>query len=167
MDALAIHEAYKCGDLEALKSLLGNPADFLNCRGPRGMGEIILEYAIYHSPLPFVQELLQLGANPNYDNHAGFPSLIAALSTDRSDKAQIVELLLSHGANVGQVGHNGYTPLHWAAADDDPAMIELLLKHGADPRARTTVDDYTTPLEEVENFGREKAAAALRKLTGK
>ncbi len=155
------------GDLEALMLLLGNPLDFPNCRGPRGVGEIILEYAIYHSPLPFIRQLLELGANANYTDHAGFPSLIAALSTDRSDKAEIVELLLSHGANIQQVGQNGYTPLHWAAADDDSAMIELLFKHGADPAAKTAVDDYTTPLEEAENFGREKAAAALRKLTGK
>lgn len=56
---------------------------------------------------------------------------------------------------------------NWAAADDDPAMFVLLFKHGADPTAKTTVDDYTTPLEEAENFGREKAAAALRMLTGK
>ena len=56
--SLAIHDAYKRGDLEALKTLLGNPPDFPNCQGPPGMGEIILEYAIYHSPLFFIRELL-------------------------------------------------------------------------------------------------------------
>ena len=49
-DARASHEAYKKGDLEALKGLLGDPPDFPNGRGPEGMGENILEHAIYHSP---------------------------------------------------------------------------------------------------------------------
>ncbi len=73
--SLAIHAAYQRGDLDALRSLLGAPADFPNCRGPVGVGEIILEYAIYHSPLPFIRQLLELGADPNYGDHAGFPSL--------------------------------------------------------------------------------------------
>jgi ankyrin repeat protein len=95
-EALAIHNAYVRGDLQALRALLGNPPVFPNCQGPPGMGEVILEYAIYHSPLAFIRELLELGADPNYGDHAGFPSLIAALSAaERPDKYEILELLLS------------------------------------------------------------------------
>ena len=61
-EALALHHAYQRGDLEALKALLGNPPDFPNCRGPAGVGDIILVYAIYYSPLPFVRVLLVLVA---------------------------------------------------------------------------------------------------------
>ena len=78
--ALAIHEAYRRGDLEGLKALLGDPPDFPNCRGPAGIGEIILEYAIYHGPLAFIRTLLEQGADPNYQDRAGVPALIAALS---------------------------------------------------------------------------------------
>jgi hypothetical protein len=42
-DAPALHEAYIRGDLEALQRLLGDPPDFPNCRGPAGVGDIILE----------------------------------------------------------------------------------------------------------------------------
>ena len=163
-EALAIHDAYVRGDLQALRALLGDPPDFPNCQGPPGMGEIILEYAIYHSPLAFIRELLELGADPNYDEHAGFPSLIAALSSsDRPDMHQTLELLLSFGADVQQRGHNDYTPLHYAAAMEDTGAMELLLAHGADLEARTRIDDYATPLEETEILGREKAATFLRK----
>jgi uncharacterized protein len=160
--ANSIHEAYKRGDLEALKELLGNPPNFPNCRGPQGMGEIILEYAIYWSPLEFIQKLLEIGADPNYGGHAGFPSLIATLSTDRADKIEILKLLLSSGADVQQRGVNGYTPLHYAAALNDPKAVELLLVHGADPNARTNVDDFSTPLEEAVQGGHADAVAALR-----
>ena len=163
-EALAIHDAYKRGDLETLKTLLGDPPDFPNCKGPRGVGEIVLEYAIYHSPLAFVRELLELGADPNYGDHAGFPSLIATLScSDRPDRYEILELLLSFGADIQQRGHNDYTPLHYAAGMQDIPAMELLLAHGADLNARTRIDDCATPLEEMEILGREQSAAFLRK----
>jgi len=163
-EALAIHEAYRRGDLEGLKKLLGEPPDFPNCRGSAGAGDIILEYAIYHSPLPFIRALLELGAGPNYEDHAGFPALIAALSADRADRYQLVELLLGSGADIQARGLNDWTPLHYAAATDDLEAIELLLARGADPDARTRIDHYATPLEEAEILGRTEALRLLRKL---
>ena len=127
--SLEIHEAYRRGDLEALKTLLGDPPDFPNCQGPYGVGEIILEYAIYHSPLAFIRRLLELGADPNYEDSAGFPSLIAALSSGRRDICEI---------------------------------LELLLAQGADPAARTRIDDRTTPLEDAESLGYGEIVAALK-----
>ena len=161
--SLAIHDAYVSGGLEALKTLLDNPSNFPNCQGPPGVGEIILEYAIYHSPISYIRKLLELGADPNYGDHAGFPSLIATLSTDRPDRYQIIELLLSFGADIQQHGHNDYTPLHYAANLQDIQAMELLLVHGADLNARTRIDDCATPLEEVEILGNEKSAEFLRK----
>ena len=162
-EAIAIHEAYKQGDLEALRTLMGNPPDFPNCRGPRGVGDIILEYAIYHSPLSFVRTLLELGADPNYEDPAGFPSLIATISTDRPDKYELAELLLSRGANIQQRGVNDYTPLHFAAARNDAKLIELLLAYGADPSARTRIDEFATPAQESELLHALDAVEVLRK----
>lgn len=167
-ELLAVDDAFKRGDLEALKTLLGNPPDFPNCSGPAGVGEIILEYAIYHSPLSFIRTLLELGADPNYGDRAGFPCLIAALSSsDRPDMHEILALLLSFGADIQQRGHNDYTPLHYAACLQDIRAVELLLAHGADLNARTRIDEYATPLEEVEILGREQSIAFLRKAADK
>jgi ankyrin repeat protein len=163
-EPLAIHDAYQRGDLDALKRLLGDPPDFPNCRGPAGVGEVILAYAICHSPLAFIRTLLELGADPDYRDHAGFPSLIAALSTDRADRYEIVELLLAAGADIQAHGINDWTPLHYAAATNDLEAIELLLAHGADPSARTRIDDCATPLEEAQILGRDEAVQLLRKL---
>jgi ankyrin repeat protein len=161
-DTIAIHEAYVRGDLAALRGLLDHPPDFPNCRGPQGVGEIILQYAIYWSPLEFIRTLLELGANPNYEDSGGFPSLFAALSAKREDRRDILTLLLSFGANCQQRGINGYTPLHLAAALDDPVSIELLLSHGADPKARTPIDEHATPSEEAQRLSRWQAVEALR-----
>jgi ankyrin repeat protein len=162
-NTLAIHAAYKKGDVDALRAELGHPPDFPNSRGPRGIGEIVLEYAIYHSPLEFIRRLLELGAEPNYEDHAGFPSIIAALSSERPDKLEIIELLLSFGADLQQVGFNGYTPLHHAAAANDIKSIDFLMSKGADPQAKTNVDDFATPLEEAEILGVTDAVKALQR----
>jgi uncharacterized protein len=162
---IALHEAYKRGDMNSVRALLGNPEDFPNSPGLMGLGSIVLEYAIYYSPLSFIREFLELGADPNYLSLEGFPSLIAALSADRPDRMEILELLLSRGADVQQRGLNGYTPLHYAASLNDCAAIKLLVERGADLQAKTNADDFTTPLEEAEMLGRAGAARLLRKLS--
>ncbi|MCL7971774.1 MAG: ankyrin repeat domain-containing protein [marine benthic group bacterium] len=161
-DVLKLHEAYVRGELEAVRRLLGDLPDFPNCPGPHGAGEIVLEYAIYHSPIAFVETLLDLGSDPVYGHHAGYPAVIAALSSERPDRLDLVALLLDRGADIQQRGVNGYTPLHWAAAENDPHLVEWLLARGADPRAKTNVDDYATPLEEALILGNQEAARALR-----
>jgi ankyrin repeat protein len=153
--ALAIHEAYKAGDLQRLRTLLGDPPDFPNCLGPRGGGDIPLGCAIHHSPVAFVRTLLDLGADPNYEDPAGFPSLIAALSCeDPARMLEILELLLTFGADPNQRGISDYTPLHCAVTQArDPKAVALLLEHGADPNARTRIDQYATPEEEAAVLG--------------
>lgn len=164
MDTLRIQRAFEAGDLAALRKEIG--PEF-----PHGDVPFLfspsLEYAIFKSPLPFIHTLIDLGADPNYQSDDGFPSLIAALSAERDDKYPLLELLLTAGADLDQRGLNDWTPLHYAAATDDPRAIEFLVAHGADLNARTRVDDYTTPLEEAQNLGKLQAVAALNKLSGR
>ena len=161
----AIDDAYRNGDLAALLKALGDPADFPNGLHPyeTGLDGLPLEYAIYWSPLAFIQTLLEQRADPNYPGRNGFPSLMAAISTDRADKLEILRLLLAHGADVQQRGVNDWTPLHYAVSRDDATAVKLLLAHEADPDARTRIDDFATPLEEAEKFGRRRALDALKK----
>ena len=163
-EAEHIHEAFQRGDLETLLIVLDDSPDLLNVPYSDAFGRC-LEYAIYHNPLSLIRQLLELGADSNYRDHAGFPSLIAALTTARTDKSQVIELLLSFGADIQQRGINGFTPLHWAAADNDTKVVELLLFHGANPNAKTDVDDFTTPLQEAEKVGCAEAVQILQKVT--
>jgi ankyrin repeat protein len=112
-----------------------------------------LVYAIYHGPLPFIRTLLAIGADPNPVVDDGFPPLIAALSCGRSDMLEIIKLVLMFGADPNQRGINDYTPLHMAVGQRYLPAIEVLLEAGADPRLRTRIDDYETPLEMAERAG--------------
>ncbi len=169
---LRIDAAFKAGDLAALRAELDDEDRFPNVVACAGIGEC-LTYAIFHSPLPFIAELLDLGADPNWSSDDGFPPLIAALSCARSapgslarpDVRAIVELLLARGVDVQQRGLNDYTPLHWAAGDGDLAMVDLLLAHGADPNALTRIDDLETPLEVASVAGHSAVVERLRPLT--
>jgi uncharacterized protein len=162
----AIDDAFKAGDIEALKSALGNAPRWFNEPMPHefGLGHP-LEYAIYWSPLGFIEQLIAAGTNVDYDDDGGFPSLIATLSTDRHgrvDRLDVLRLLIRHGADLDQRGINDWTPLHYAANLRDLDALRLLLASGADPTVRTRIDNLTTPLEEAEAAGFAEGAALLR-----
>ena len=164
----SIDAAFKAGDLAALRAAVDDPADVPNGPMPLAIGPC-LEYAIYHSPLPFIRTLLDIGANPNPDNHAGFPPLIAALSCSRPhpgararpDVAEIVLLLLAFGADPNQRGINDYTALHMAVGERNLPVLRILLEAGADPRLRTRIDDYETPRETAQSAGLDDMARLL------
>jgi len=164
--------AFSGGDLEALRREIGDLGDFPNVAPDAAIG-LPLVYAIDHSPLSLVRELLDAGAGPNSGSGDGFPPLYAALTSAtptpgamvRHDLPELVELLIRHGADVGQRGFNDYTPLHLAAAQGDLAMVELLLRHGADPNQITRIDDMETPLELAERAGNRDVVDRLRPLT--
>ena len=157
---MRIDAAFRAGDLEALRAAVDEPSIVPNGPMPLGIGPC-LEYAIYHSPLAFIRTLLEIGADPNPAEHAGFPPLIAALSCSlprygapgRQDVTGILSLLLSFGADPDQRGINDYTPLHMAVSEHNLPAVALLIDAGADARLQTQIDDYETPREMAEKAG--------------
>jgi ankyrin repeat protein len=160
----AIEDACRAGDLQALAAALGDPPDFPNCVVPAvlGMGDRPLVVAISCGPVAFIRRLLEVGADPDYPADDGFPALIHALSTGRPDRRAIIALLLDFGADIERRGLNDWTALHYAVALRDLAAIALLLARGADPNARTRIDDCTTALEDADAAGFREAAALIR-----
>jgi ankyrin repeat protein len=163
-----IHDAFKKGDLEALRVAVDDSSVVPNGLMPRVIGSCLV-YAIYHSPLQFIRTLLEIGADPNAPVDDGFPPLIAALSCSRdvpgsarrTDVVEIVSLLLSFGADPNQRGINDYTPLHMAVAERNTVALQILLDNGADPTLRTRIDDYHTPEEMAHAAGLIDIAAML------
>lgn len=163
--SLAVDRAFKEGDRTALKAALGHPPDFPNCQMPYdlGMGDCPLDYAIYWSPLPFIIELIEAGADLNRPADDGFPSLLAALSSDRINRLAVLSVLLENGADTRQRGINDWTPLHYAVMQRDLPAVEILLDYGADPSVRTRIDDCTTPIEDAAATGFSEAADLMRR----
>lgn len=163
-----IDAAFRRGDLASLRAAVDDPTSLPNGLMPPTIGPCLV-YAIYHSLLPFIHELLSIGADPNPAVDDGFPPLIAALSCfhpragspGRSDTIEIVELLLKFGADPNQRGINDYTPLHMAVSERHLPAVEVLLKAGADPRLRTRIDNYETPREMAERAGLVEIAKLL------
>ncbi len=160
-DYLYLIESLRKGDLEGVRLALGNPSDWATARETYTNGNV-LAYALIESPVTFIRELLDLGADPNHEDLGGFPALLNVLSGDRLEKYELIELLIERGVDVQQRGVNDYTPLHMAASQDDERAIVLLLAHGADLIARTRIDEYETALELAESSRMTNAAAALR-----
>jgi uncharacterized protein len=155
-----IDNAFRKGDLEALRAAVEDPALVPNGRMPHAIGNCLV-YAIYHSPLPFIRALLEIGADPNLPVDDGFPPLIAALSCARDvqgrggrpDVNEILRLLLKFGADPNQRGINDCTPLHLAVATRDQLAIQRLLDAGADPELPTRIDASETPLQMAQVAG--------------
>jgi uncharacterized protein len=163
-----IDQAFRKGDLDGLRAAVDDPAVIPNGPMPAAIGPCLV-YAIYHSPLPFIRTLLEIGADPNAPSDLGFPPLIAALSCSRevpgskkrTDVDQIVRLLLSFGVDPNQRGINDYTPLHMAVAERNARAVQILLEGGADPELRTRIDDCETPFEMAQAAGLDVIAAIL------
>src|SRR6266498_4163566 len=79
----AIDEAFRTGNLDALRRAVPDPSVIPNGLMPDTVGPCLV-YAIYHSPLTFIRTLLEIGADPNAPVDDGFPPLIAALTCLRN-----------------------------------------------------------------------------------
>eukprot|EP01134_Creolimax_fragrantissima_P004316 CFRG4316T1 len=73
------------------------------------------------------------------------------LQATRAKKWDVVQILLDRGADVNEAHQHGdlkgMTALHWVAGDNEPKMVEMLLKRGAHIDTR---DDWgQTPLHQA------------------
>ena len=154
---LDIHEAAASGKSENVAALAAQNPAAINSYSADGFTPLAL--AAFFGQREAAQWLLANGADVNAvaKNPTGYTALTGAVA--RGD-AEIVRLLLSHGANAAHRYGAGYSALHEAAAGGKLEIAKLLLDHGADSSART--DDGQTPLSMAEAKGQTDAAALLR-----
>jgi ankyrin repeat protein len=158
---IALEDAMRAGDLDGARASLGDDPAFPNVRDPY-TDSPLMALALHWAPHATVAELLALGGDANFVADDGFPALVLVALHGRDDRHALMQLLIAAGADVDRRGLNDWTPLHAAAARDDPEAIALLLAAGADPMLRTRIDEQMTALEEAEKYGNHRAAAALR-----
>jgi len=187
-----LEQAIRAGDLDLVASLIGDDTgetsadEFSN--SPIGMAVLagrlevieflakrgadvnrkdenrwtLLTAAAECGQLEVVGTLLDLGAQidlPGGDTDTLTPLQIAS----RDGHAAIAELLLQRGADPNLTeDSDGWTALHYAAFKNRPRIIRLLLKHGANLHAYSSIYDMSrTPLELAVRYCRRRAARVL------
>ncbi len=133
--AIDFFEACVLDDRPRVRELIEAPggSDLVNQRSQDGFPALGL--TAYFGHLALLELLLEHGADPNLPaaNAMRVAPLNSAVANRDPDKAlSIAKTLLAAGCNVDPRQAGGWTPLHSAAAAGHEALVELLLKHGAD-----------------------------------
>jgi ankyrin repeat protein len=104
--------------------------------------------------------LLNAGLSVDFTDGDGVTLLGLAVINGRTN---IAKLLISRGANVNAVDKNGMTPLLYAASIDfgDSAMVDLLIKAGADTKARSK--EKLTALDLARKYGQANLTKSLER----
>ena len=99
-----------------------------------------------------MQLLIEAGANPNAETVVGATPLFPAVNSS----VAMTKILLDKGANPNHVTKSGATPILFTR---DAAVVDLLIAHGADVRARSKTGE--TALMDVATRGDAAAAKLL------
>jgi len=133
----ALHWAayYDAVELAAALIEAGADPNAVNEYGARPLAEA----AAVGNP-DMIRLLLAAGADVEAANADGQTALMVIA---RTNKLEAAELLIEAGADVNRAETwRGQTPLMWAAAQSQPAMIRLLMQHGAEPDVRSFANNF-------------------------
>jgi uncharacterized protein len=156
--ALDIFEATALGRLDRLKECLRDDASAINSRSKDGF--TALHFACFFGQPEAARLLIEGGAA--VDAVAANPTKVMPLHSAASARnLEAARLLLEHGAPVNARQQGGWVPIHAAAQNGDRPMVELLLKHHADPALAN--DEGKTSAVVAREKGHAELAALLEK----
>ena len=130
VDYTPLHEAAFIGNLEVAKLLIDHGAD-VNFHGAIGT---VLQKVIYNkaeSGTEMAKLLIESGARLQGFSYGNTELHLAVLR----DYAEIIPLLVKHGADVNAVNEYGHTPLYYAALHGHRKAAEALIAAGANKSA--------------------------------
>ena len=113
------------GDRELMEFLMDRGGD-VHCLNEEGMSRTLWS-AINMQQIEMVKVLLEYGVGTQGQHYSDHGLLHLAVIVGN---AEIVALLLEHGADIGIVDKNGRTAGDWAAIKGDEAVINVLVEVG-------------------------------------
>ncbi|KAK3757518.1 hypothetical protein RRG08_050400 [Elysia crispata] len=121
--------------LDVQLSLLEHGADVNEIGDDKGRTPLTAVFARRSTRHPtFLEALLEAGADPNKANSDGKTALHLAVCIGKDDLGSIKQLI-SAGADLEARDSDGMTPLLLAAREQQPEVIKLLKKYGANMKA--------------------------------
>src|ERR1700687_178378 len=151
-----IFEATALGRLDRLKQCLRDDPSAVNSHSRDGF--TALHFACFFGQPDSARLLIESGAA--VDAVAANPTQVMPLhSAATARNLEAARLLLEHGAPVNARQQAGWVPMPAAAQNGDRPMVELLLKHRADPKLAN--DQGKTSAMVAREKGHEETAALL------
>uniref|UniRef100_A0A5B7BTU0 Putative ankyrin-1 n=1 Tax=Davidia involucrata TaxID=16924 RepID=A0A5B7BTU0_DAVIN len=151
----ALHHSAGIRDIELLEFLLSKGVD-VDSQSDAGTPLI---WAAGHGQQDAVKVLLDHHADPNAETDDNITPLLSSVA---AGSLACLELLIQAGANVN-VTAGGATPLHIAADNGGPEIINCLLRAGADPNVID--EDGLKPIQVAAARGNRRAVEILLPLT--
>lgn len=121
-----LFEACEKGELEKVKSLVGQNPDLVNAQNERGI--TALQATAAYKQTAIAEFLIDNKADIEKTDKEGLTPLHWAASSGNNSK--ILELLLNKGAKIDVRDQEGSTALHFAAESGHTENIQLLLDKG-------------------------------------
>ena len=149
---IPIHEAFKFGNLKAVKQHLAAGTD-VNGKGPNA-GLTPLHRAVYYGLKEIVEIILTKNANVNATEEAGWTPLHYAAAMNQKE---IAELLIAHGADVNAKDVSGEKPLLAKMTGEDESKHlggkdKILKKSPVDLAPSIQRHGYRLPLSGMQTF---------------
>jgi len=133
--SVSLLDAVTAGDVAGVRELLSAGAD---CNQRNSDGATALMLAAHAGNLDLVRILVAAGADVNAADERGWSALTKAVYNADLDRgfADVAQVLIDAGANVEAPIGFGVRPLMLAAGYGETAVVETLLRAGADVLAR-------------------------------
>ena len=101
-----------------------------------------LHLAVRDNSLEIVEILLAFGANPSIRDFRGNTCLHMATAIRSSESLKLLAESVTTKEELNVINNFGITPLHIAMMNDDKASVDVLLRHGADPKMLVRFSPY-------------------------
>jgi ankyrin repeat protein len=145
--AAAFIDAIKAGEFDRVKLMVTTDPTLIDARGSTGDSAILT--AVYHRQKEIVNLLVARGAAM---------SLFEACAAGEVERVE--RLAAADAPAINAYSADGWTPLHLAAFFGHTKVVEFLLAHDADVKARSRNANGNTPLH-AALAGNHKMAAGL------